>query len=618
MQLTRIHIENYRCLKTVDIELEPATVLVGANGTGKSSVLHALQWFFSGGDIELEDVTGKEPGQTTRVVATFDGFGDADRETLGRYVEGDQALFERRWSQDEGSVLTGRSLALPAFEAVRGMTSATEKRAEYAKIREAHPEYDLPTAASAQAVLDAMEGWERANPDALTPSSVSATHLFGAVGGARLAGRFDYVLIPAVADVDRETRDARGTLLRQLLDRFVAARPEIRERLAEVTGDARARINEIMRDGVSGDLLTLADRLSVDLDLLVPGTRVMLQALPIDLSTPTSSVGLTVSDGGLETDVDHQGHGVQRSLFMAMVQHLSNADLPDDSGNPSQVLLAIEEPELFQHPLQARHLAKTLSGLAAGESGVQVIYATHSEHFVAQASFTAIRRFQRDPAGGAGISAISQASLDRVAERLSAVMDRDHILTRVRIAMARGLEQAVFAKAAVVVEGVTDAALLEGLGERVGKAFDALGIAFVPTNGKTRLLLPWAILEELGVRTYVIFDGDAGLRHSHGPEHAKVIDSQRWNKAILDALGHEPNPQPPTTVTDSFACYEDTLETELGQWLDFEVQRERVVSDQGDYRDKSDDAYRAAAASAAGPVPGVFSDLLTAITGLIE
>ena len=37
-----LHIENYRCLRDVTLELGPLTVLVGANASGKSSVFRAL------------------------------------------------------------------------------------------------------------------------------------------------------------------------------------------------------------------------------------------------------------------------------------------------------------------------------------------------------------------------------------------------------------------------------------------------------------------------------------------------------------------------------------------------------------------------------------------------
>lgn len=66
-----------------------------------------------------------------------------------------------------------------------------------------------------------MDDWERQHPESLEPAEVSATHLFGFVGQARLAGRFDVAFVPGVTDATKETRDTRGTLLRQIVERIL-------------------------------------------------------------------------------------------------------------------------------------------------------------------------------------------------------------------------------------------------------------------------------------------------------------------------------------------------------------------------------------------------------------
>ena len=42
MQLTRLSIRNFRALEAVDVVLDPATVIVGANDSGKSTLLSPL------------------------------------------------------------------------------------------------------------------------------------------------------------------------------------------------------------------------------------------------------------------------------------------------------------------------------------------------------------------------------------------------------------------------------------------------------------------------------------------------------------------------------------------------------------------------------------------------
>ncbi|WP_030617910.1 AAA family ATPase [Streptomyces fulvoviolaceus] len=77
-----------------------------------------------------------------------------------------------------------------------------------------------------------------------------------------------------------------------------------------------------------------------------------------------------------------QGHGFQRALIVAALKVLADRRRPVDGMRT--LCLAIEEPELFQHPPQARAFAKVLRELVATspQGRTQVIYATHNPFFV--------------------------------------------------------------------------------------------------------------------------------------------------------------------------------------------------------------------------------------------
>lgn len=44
MRLSRLELRNFRCFESLDLDLEQTTVVVGANDTGKSTVLEAIAW----------------------------------------------------------------------------------------------------------------------------------------------------------------------------------------------------------------------------------------------------------------------------------------------------------------------------------------------------------------------------------------------------------------------------------------------------------------------------------------------------------------------------------------------------------------------------------------------
>lgn len=82
--------------------------------------------------------------------------------------------------------------------------------------------------------------------------------------------------------------------------------------------------------------------------------------------------------------------------------------------------------------------------------------------------------------------------------------------------LRRQLAEAVFARAVLIREGRTDGGFLSGIADR-SDGFDADGIAVVYTGGKTHLAIAWAILAELGVPTYVVFDGTHAVGRGSGP-----------------------------------------------------------------------------------------------------
>lgn len=62
MRIKSVKIKNFRALRDTEIEFDSVTTFIGPNGVGKSTILRALDWFFSRG--KGEELTKK----TTRLV----------------------------------------------------------------------------------------------------------------------------------------------------------------------------------------------------------------------------------------------------------------------------------------------------------------------------------------------------------------------------------------------------------------------------------------------------------------------------------------------------------------------------------------------------------------------
>lgn len=285
----------------------------------------------------------------------------------------------------------------------------------------------------------------------------------------------------------------------------------------------------------------------------------------------------------------------------------------------------MEEPELYQHPLQARHFSSVLAALPrSGRAAIQVAYATHNEHFVEPTRFDRLRRFQkrRTSRPFPTADAIS-AKTSALAARLQGILDPDQISTRVEITLRRMIAEAVFARAVLLTEGYSDAAVFAGIADLQGRGFDAEGIAAVPTGGKSRLYLPWAILTELGIPVFVVFDGDSGAaqRMTDAGKDPAGVERERSrqaadNRRLLGLLGAEPVDFPTTQVSGTFAVLEDRLETTLAeQWPQLLQRSDEIAGEKQDWRTKSEDCLREAARGVGEP-PGLFADLLAALRSL--
>jgi putative ATP-dependent endonuclease of the OLD family len=561
MRLKRVRIQNFRCLADTEISLDSVTTFIGPGGVGKSTVLRALDWFFNGERSLIpteEDVCDRATQKRIRIEAEFDSLSPEDRTVLGKYAPGssDSVVIWRTW-ENGGDKITGKAYAYPAFEEIRRHGAAMDKRNAYKELREANPSLGLPVASSAAAVEEAMCGWERDHPDALEEAEVSDTNFFGFAGQGKMSGLFDYVLVTADLRASEEAQDSKAAILGKILERTVD-RAAADEELGELVGQFQKDQGDIHERHFGPQLEAISKELSDAVAVFTRDRSIKIQPLCAEPKPPRAQFSISVLDRETETRVDRQGHGFQRALLIAALKLL--AERGTASERQGVICLAIEEPELFQHPVQARAFASVLRRLAE-DSGhkVQVAYATHSPCFIEPTHFDQIRRVSRTPdCDGTRKVTISSVKTEDVIDNLNGFVARETIEKRLDPVCLARLPEALFAEAVILVEGDCDRAVLEGCGERAGDALAEDGIVVAEVGGKDILLLPRAILSLLGIPCYVVFDGDKGaadrMRAQGKPDSAiaavRTTNAQR-NRSLLRYLGQAEQDWPATQAQDS-------------------------------------------------------------------
>lgn len=618
MRISSARIRGFRCIGDVVVEFDDLTALVGSGGVGKSTILNAIDWFFRGGDLEERDLhlppDSEDHVQETIVAVTFSDLNDADREVLGGYVQGETTTLTRSWNTEDGQKLSGNALVFVPFEEVREADGAVELRNRYRALYESQgAQLELPAPTTKREDIEReMEVWEREHPELCEARTRDARHLGGFTGTPLLQSRFDYVLVGATAGAPEALGGGRNSVLDRLLSVVEELGGETKAEIEELQDNAQREIRELVTQARGGDLLALSTNLSARAADYFPGAAIKLTDEVEPPRPPSISVRALISDrGGHPIDPELQGHGLQRALVIALLHELAESTVADGQNaeaSPRALLLAIEEPELYQHPLQARALASSLESLSTGTGprSIQVAYSTHSPYFTRAALFEDLRLCSRT---GAQTTSCVAADPAAIAAAVAESGYETDTASRVKRALAENLREAIFARSVILCEGESDAAVLEGVGEVQG-GLDRDGVAVAYAGTKSALIIAAAILGQLEIPYFVLFDADG--------EPEKVAEAAR-NRQILVVCGEEGEDWPQREVRGRSANFADRLETDLADiWPQFDEARKEVAEELGVKATKKDHRVYREAVERAGEPPEFLLDVLDAGRGLAQ
>lgn len=621
MKIQSVRIRNFRTLKDVTIGFDNVTTFIGPNGTGKSTVLRALDWYFNGkpGSLSETDCSFGAIDEDIEVQVTFYDLTEKDREALGKYAPAEADTFTA-WKQRLSSgveVFSANAKGFPDFNDIKAATSATAKKELYAELRRTRADLGLPAATTGAAVDQAMTTWEAANTGQLVEAPEALqTNFFGFNSGGKMSGLFDFVLVTADLRASEESLDGKASIIGRILERSVD-RTAADEEIATIVEDARLLQQQVYEDKFKTQLETMTAQLNEVVTSYTPGRAVSVTPAEVELKAPRTTFGVSILDGETETAVERQGHGFQRTLLISALQLLAQSGAASAEG---VICLAIEEPELFQHPIQAQTFAKVLRSLAEdANKRIQVSYATHSPYFLEARHFDQVRRLMRS-ADETPVVTVHSATIADVKARLAGVVKDSVVDRQLDGVVTNQLSVALFAHRVLVVEGATESAVFYGVGdrERVG-SLEATGLSIVPVGGKQSIPLTHAILTALGIPTYALFDADGGFEaraQASGKEKEK-IDEERAshvaaNRSALKYFGRTEEDFPTAVVADNVAIFDDHLEAFLGtDWPEWATACKAVEAAAGISLSKNQLAYRTATLEAAGAVPSIITEILT-------
>ena len=210
--------------------------------------------------------------------------------------------------------------------------------------------------------------------------STANTYFYGISRGKNLLAPFiQWVHIPAVKDAADEQSEGKSTAIGQLLARTVRVNTDFSLQLDEIRDQTYQAYGQLLEEHQAA-LTDITGRLQRRLAEWAHPNATLEVAWSGDpeksVSVKDPIAKIAVGEDGFQGEVGRLGHGLQRSFLIALLQELA---VTGSEAEP-RLLLSVEEPELFQHPPQAKHLASVLKKLS-GENA-QVMICTHSPYFV--------------------------------------------------------------------------------------------------------------------------------------------------------------------------------------------------------------------------------------------
>ena len=549
MHLTRLKIENFRSIKSLDIELCPTTVFIGPNNAGKTAILDALRialtrrWGqrgtgFTEYDVHLEHdgVDPKSaPGVEIEVEAeesTPDEWPDAVQQDLGEIVQIDPNTGRRR-------------VTLQVLFHWEPRTSRFEPRWSFLNLQR---EPTSPHGGKGARRVNLEKFW-RYVPTFYLGALRDASDEFGP------RSQFWRRLLRSV-DIPPGLEDEVHQDLEQVNKKLIRADPKL-----EQVSRTLAEATKIAVRHQSGE---------ADLDIVPMKSWDLLSKAGIVLRNRKGSPLLPIR---------RHGQGVQSLsvifLFKAFVDHL----LEDHYVAESEPVLALEEPETHLHPQAARSLWRRVRELPG-----QKILTTHSPYFVQYVPFRDLRlvrltdegtvvqslpaSFSTEIGHADGLKEIADNSHGlleyspstrkltangvlkkstyrklvkccpdqaRDREKLRDLRNRsvdhmpDHELRSLETWVRRVRGEVFFADRWLIVEGQADYLIVHAMARALDYDLDEHGIALIDAinNGNPKVFA--ALARALGIPWFAVFDGDEA-----GKKYIRSIKKRGFSEADMN------------------------------------------------------------------------------------
>lgn len=561
MRAKSVRMQNFRSFADMTVELGDLTILIGANGTGKTTVLDALALFASARpNVGEEDY--HKGAERIDITLTIEPGAHA---VPGRFLRNGTVRLQRSFSRDgaeDKRGIKGEAMLNEGCERIRGLGTTDMKKAAE-RMQETHkgfPMYKNKT----DFLVDLDEYEFRMSQDPAHSRKYRAGFTEYPNWEAEIKKMLRVIPVPAMKNIAADDgEEGARSLLSELMDIVIRKAEKGDEALKEtrrILSSAHEGYEKAVRgtlDGLGSDLAESSAAYMRDAEF-----RIDLEDPRSPASHPRASVRM--GDGGFMAPADLAGSGLQRVYLLSLLDTIANRSAGASGGKHGDAasplrLMAIDEPELYQHPQRQRRMLKSFIDAARSDSPVSIVCSTHSPYFVELQRVETLRLLQKGERRGAQL--VTHDDLERLDERLGWAGSAQKRTTWLDMNATHWITEGFFAKLAVVVEGSSDRNALLAAARVLGVDLDRYEITVVPAGSVGNMRIIASLYGEFEIPTYLVWDLDC-----RGGKCAKKVRARNDQLASI-ASGRTVTAPKKTRVGEDFACFETNLTEVLSDEL---------------------------------------------------
>ena len=558
MRLHTLKIEGFRRLQNNTVDFGDATFLIGANNTGKSTVLRAIDHLLSANkrikDEEyysiVDEETGEQKTATDKIVfeAEFRNLPEDAKEWRGfkgrifEYEVTDAAetglciFYRKTYELGKDVVIELRSkkrTLKESFKKCQKPQDFIDLGVGADLIKSLFPDLAAKISAKERINLEAVdEIWDIAGEEEWFQNP-------GGIPGNVLSRLPRFLLIPAHTSYEEIQDEKKGVLGKTLSELFEDVR-NASKNYAEAQKYLNELAKELNPEDQNSDFGKMLSELNQILASVFPESELHAKA---DLSDPDKALSPSFKiemSSNVKTEVQNQGTGMIRSAAFGVLRYRQKWLSKREDKYERALIIGFEEPEIYLHPSAANQMRNTIYELSGKTS--QIVATTHSPFMIdlARKPRQVLNRFSI----GSPQIIVTPFSVTKAFQELTA---NDKTYVKMLLKIDDYVARVFFTKNVVVVEGDTEditireslRILPEELRMKILCDFE-----IIKARGKATIVGLAKYLNAMNIRPIVVHDRDAGTAGAESINKAitAAVDAGKviqLHECIEDVLGYK-------------------------------------------------------------------------------